>query len=86
MLDDDQSRELKFRVWGWIFFVVSAVLYAASSFRSGDVLGLVASVLFLVGCVVFMIPLMAEIRAINADRDAQVKGPVQKQGKRGEGL
>jgi predicted membrane channel-forming protein YqfA (hemolysin III family) len=56
MPDDDQARELKFHLWGWIFFLIGCVIFIVSSIRDGDVLGLVGSVLFLVGCVVFMIP------------------------------
>ncbi len=67
MPDDDQNWELKFHIWGWNLFLMSAVLFVVSSIRNGDVLGFVASVLFLVGCVVFMIPLVAEIRASKSD-------------------
>ncbi len=81
MPDDDQSRELKSQLWGWILFVMSAVFFVISSIKNGDVLGFIGSALFLVGCAVFMIPLVAEIRA-----NSGVKGPVQKQGERGEGL
>ena len=68
MPDDDGSRELKFHVWGWFFFVTSAVLYIVSSIKNGDVVGLAASVLFLLGCGVFMVPLVDEIRASRADK------------------
>ncbi len=51
MPDDDPNRELKFHPWGWIIFVIGSVLFVVSSIRNGDVLGSVAGVLFLVGCV-----------------------------------
>ncbi len=74
MPDDDQTRELKFQLWRWILFLMSAVLFIVSSIKNGDVIGFVASALFLVGCVVFMIPLVSKIRANSADRDVQGKG------------
>jgi predicted membrane channel-forming protein YqfA (hemolysin III family) len=62
MSDDGRTRETKFHLWGWIFFVICALLFIASSIRNHDVLALVASFLFLVGCVIFMIPLVTTLR------------------------
>ena len=76
MSDNDRKRELTLHLSGWVFFVVSAALFIVSSIRNGDVLGCIASVLFLAGCVVFVIPLVAEIKASGV-------GGVSK-GKRGE--
>ena len=69
MPDDDQARELKFHLWGWIFFLIGCVIFIVSSIRDGDVLGLVGSVLFLVGCVVFMIPLIESVSHRGADEN-----------------
>lgn len=41
---------------GWVLFLVSAVLFAISAIRSGDVLVLVASVVFGGACVLFLLP------------------------------
>ena len=41
---------------GWILFVLSAVGFITSSLQSGDAPGLVGSVLFLVACLIFLIP------------------------------
>jgi uncharacterized membrane protein YtjA (UPF0391 family) len=68
MPDDDRNRELKLHLWGWILFVICAVLFIVSSIRNHDILSLVASILFLAGCAVFMIPLVAAIRADDADK------------------
>ena len=57
------SREIKFQFWGWVLFVICALLFLASSLRSGDILSILASIAFLVACVVFMIPLVQEILA-----------------------
>jgi hypothetical protein len=39
-----------------VLFIFSAFGFIASSWRSGDVLGLIGGVLFLLACVVFLIP------------------------------
>jgi len=41
---------------GWILFVISALAFIVSSYRSGDVIALVGGIFFLVACLVFMIP------------------------------
>ena len=48
------DRELKFQLWGWILFIICAVLFIASSIRNHDPLSLAASFAFLLGCVVFI--------------------------------
>ncbi|NEO26061.1 MAG: cytochrome oxidase subunit III [Kamptonema sp. SIO4C4] len=42
---------------GWGLFIVSALFYIAASLRSGDSLGLMGGVFFLVACLVFLVPL-----------------------------
>ena len=61
-MSDGCERELKRQLWGWIVFIICSVLFIASSIRNRDVLSLVASILFLVGCVIFMIPLVTTMR------------------------
>ncbi len=46
----------KFQILGWVLFIVSACAFIASSLRSGDMLGLVGGVFFLIACFVFLIP------------------------------
>lgn len=41
---------------GWIFFLASSVGFTVSSYNSGDHAALAGSVLFLVGCLVFLVP------------------------------
>ena len=61
------SREVKFQFWGWVLFVICALLFLGSSLRGGDVLSILASIAFLIACVVFMIPLVQEILAGDSD-------------------
>ncbi len=46
----------RFDFWGWILFLVCALLFGAAGLRDGDVLITVGSVVFLVACVLFLIP------------------------------
>jgi len=60
MSTDDRKRERKFHLWGWILFLVCAGFFIASSIASGSTLGLIGSIIFLAGCVVFIIPLVVK--------------------------
>jgi len=51
----------KIAVWGWCLFIVSAVFFVASTARSGDTLGLLGSLFFLVACIVFLVPYLRPV-------------------------
>jgi hypothetical protein len=42
--------------WGWVLFLICALLFIAAGLRDGDLLITVGSVLFLVACVLFLVP------------------------------
>ena len=48
--------ERKCQLWGWVLFITSSVFYGAASIRTGDLLGILGSLFFLVACFVFLIP------------------------------
>lgn len=50
----------KLTVVGWGLFTVSAVCFTIEAARAGSVIGLVASLCFLLACVVFMVPVIAD--------------------------
>ena len=58
MSDNNRNREVKFHLWGWILFLVCAVFFIASSIVSNNVLSLVGSIVFLIACVVFIVPIV----------------------------
>lgn len=60
-------NELKFQFWGWILFVICAILFTASGVRARDLLTTAASLIFLMACIVFMIPLVRELRKPNKE-------------------
>lgn len=43
-------------LWGWILFLLCAVLFTAAGLRDRDALITIGSVLFLVACVFFLVP------------------------------
>lgn len=51
-----QERERRFQIFGWVLFLVCSVFFIVSSAVAGSPWGLIGSVLFLLGCVVFLIP------------------------------
>lgn len=56
-------------VCGWALFVVCALLFMASGWRNRDGLTFIASVIFLVACLVFLIPLLRSAPGIDEDPD-----------------
>jgi uncharacterized membrane protein YtjA (UPF0391 family) len=71
MSGGSESRELKLQLWGWIVFIICSVLFIVSGIRNRDVLSIVASVLFLVGCVIFMIPLVTTMMRNRTDETSE---------------
>lgn len=53
-----QKNELKFQLWGWALFILSAIFFVAASIRAGDILSLLGSLFFLFACFLFLIPLV----------------------------
>ena len=62
MPGNSRNSELKYHLAGWVLFLFCAVLFIAASIRNHDALSLAASILFLIGCVVFLVPLAAAIK------------------------
>jgi hypothetical protein len=58
MSADDGKREARFHLCGWLLFVVCAGFFIASSIGSNDILGLIGSIIFLIACFVFIVPLV----------------------------
>jgi hypothetical protein len=46
-------------ILGWILFVLSALGFIVSSLRTGDLPGLAGGVLFLAGCLAFLLALLS---------------------------
>ncbi len=48
------QRGRRFELWGWLLFVISALFFIVSSVRTGDMIGLLGGVFFLLACAVFL--------------------------------
>jgi predicted membrane channel-forming protein YqfA (hemolysin III family) len=57
MLSNTRKAETRFHLLGWLLFLVCAILFIIESVMARSTVGLVASVLFLAGCIAFLIPL-----------------------------
>ncbi len=53
-----RSMEQKFNLSGWILFVGCAGFFIISAIKASDIWYLIGSIIFLGGCVVFIIPLI----------------------------
>lgn len=49
-------------ILGWLVFIFSALGFTVSALRTGDGYALVGALLFLAGCLVFLIPLLLDMR------------------------
>lgn len=69
-LQDEQNKwELMSHLVGWILFIVCAFFFLAASWQSGDTLTFIGSILFLVACFAFVIPLVRSIKNIRGGSD-----------------
>jgi hypothetical protein len=53
-----KKRESKYHMAGWILFVLCAFLFLYSAVRDGDGILALASLVFLFGCILFLVPLL----------------------------
>ncbi|MBI9084909.1 MAG: hypothetical protein JEZ11_15050 [Desulfobacterales bacterium] len=58
----EPTRDRPYHITGWILFISCAVCYIVANIRSGDWLSLTGSVIFLLACVMFVIPLIGKNR------------------------
>ena len=58
--EESSKVELRFQIAGWIIFLGCSGLFIAQSLRADDMLGLAASLVFLLGCLVFLAPFVLE--------------------------
>jgi hypothetical protein len=58
MKDDQVKEDLKYQIVGWILFVFCALFFIVSSLKNHDTLTLIGSFIFLIACIVFLIPII----------------------------
>lgn len=55
-----KGQAIGYQLAGWILFVLCAIFFIASALNNRDTLTLIGSVIFLISCIVFIIPLIFE--------------------------
>jgi len=58
MSHESRRRERNYHLAGWALFLICAIFFVASSLATHNVLSLTGSAIFLIACVIFMIPLL----------------------------
>jgi hypothetical protein len=53
-----QDKDTPFHLAGWVLFLLCAFLFLYVAVRDGDIILAIASLVFLGGCVTFLIPLL----------------------------
>ncbi len=61
--DAQNKPKTRYQLAGWLLFVLCALFFIASSVHNGDTLTFIGSVIFLVACVVFIVPVIRESKA-----------------------
>jgi hypothetical protein len=52
--NNNQQKDKRYDLWGWILFTLSALFFIVSSLRNGDIVGLLGGVFFLLACAAFL--------------------------------
>lgn len=52
------EKEIKYQLAGWVLFVICSLFFIASSLKNNDVLTFIGGTIFLIACIVFIIPLL----------------------------
>ena len=64
------NQEVKYNLWGWILFIICAIFFIASSLKNQDILTFIGGVIFLMACIVFLIPLVRSNK--KAENDTKI--------------
>ncbi len=56
MSGNNLAKNQKLELVGWGFFILCGILFLISGIKANDSLSIAASIVFLVGCVFFLIP------------------------------
>jgi hypothetical protein len=53
-----ENQQAKYDLAGWILFIIGVLFFLASSVKNHDPLSFFGSVIFLFGCIAFLIPMI----------------------------
>ena len=65
--DDMHEKNLRYQLYGWILFVACALLFIAAGIVGREPLVFAGSLLFLLACIFFLIPLIDSFRKGKGD-------------------
>lgn len=68
------TSETKYQVAGWVLFIICAIFFMASSWKNHDTLTFIGSIIFLIACIVFLIPIFSKPK--NEQKWQQVDWPI----------
>ncbi len=67
---ENQTIEgIRYQIVGWILFIICAIFFIASSLKNHDILTFIGSVIFLIACIVFFIPLVRSSKRAENDKN-----------------
>ena len=66
---DTRNRERKFQLSGWILFLLCSGFFIGSAIKANDILVLAGSIIFLGGCIVFIIPMVIKGKQDEGSKD-----------------
>ena len=69
--------EIKYQLAGWILFIICAIFFIASSLKNQDILTFIGSVIFLIACIVFLIPLAKSKKCGKLYKNLMMEKPYQ---------
>ncbi len=64
------GQEIKYQLAGWILFIICAIFFVASGLKNHDILTCIGGVIFLIACIVFLIPLVRSNK--KAENDTKI--------------
>ncbi len=62
------GQEIKYQIAGWILFIICAIFFTASGLKNHDILTFIGGVIFLISCIVFLIPLVRPNKKAENDK------------------
>lgn len=60
--DETAAKILRYHLYGWLLFVACALLFIVTSIVHEEMLMLTGSIIFLLACLFFLVPLVGELR------------------------
>jgi len=70
------EQKIKYQIAGWMLFIICAIFFIASSLRNHDTFTFIGSVIFLIACIAFLIPLANSKKTKNETKISGVKKPI----------